>query len=314
MQLPCQRILGLLCGVATLVVVALPGCGPKRGGDDLSQEVRIDGSSTVYPITEAVAEEFSKANPRARVTVGVSGTGGGMKKFSAGETDISNASRGIKAEEAEKCKSAGIDFIELSVAFDGLAVMVNPANDWCDSLTVEQLGELWRPDSKVETWKDLDPAWPAEKINLYGPGRDSGTFDYFTEEIVGETKASRDDYSKSEDDNVLVTGLASDKYALGYFGYAYFAENEDKLKLIGVDGGEGPVKPTIETVRSNTYAPLSRPLFVYVSTTALDRPMVADFVKFYLEHAADMATEVGYVPVSDEVAEENQLKLEKALK
>ncbi|MEM6799026.1 MAG: PstS family phosphate ABC transporter substrate-binding protein [Planctomycetota bacterium] len=288
---------------------AANGSGASAAG---SLEVRIDGSSTVYPITEAVAEEFQKVNAKARVTVGVSGTGGGMKKFSAGETDISNASRGIKPAEAEKCEAAGIEFIELSVAFDGLAIMLNPGNDWCDSMTVEQLKELWRPESPIKKWSDLNPEWPDEEIHLYCPGADSGTFDYFTEVIVGEEKASRNDFTASEDDNVLVTGIASDKYAMGYFGFAYYVENADTLKLMGVDSGEGPQTPSLETVRSNTYKPLSRPLFIYVSKPALKRPVVSEFIDFYLEKAAELATEVGYVPVSDEVADENQAKLEAA--
>lgn len=272
-------------------------------------EIRIDGSSTVYPVSEAVAEEFSRVNSKARVTVGKSGTGGGMKKFAAGETDISDASRPIKESEAEQCEQNGIEFIQLSVAFDGLAVIVNPENDWCDSLTIEQLKELWRPESPVKKWSDLDPSWPDEPVRLYGPGTDSGTFDYFTEEVVGEPGASRSDYTASEDDNVLVTGVKSDKYALGYFGFAYYAENEGSLKLLGVDSGSGPVQPSMETVRANTYAPLSRPLFIYVSKPALKRPVVAQFVDFYLENAAELSKEVGYVPVSDDVAAENLEKL-----
>lgn len=282
-------------------------------GETLSGSVKIDGSSTVYPVSEAVAEEFRAVQPNVRPIVGISGTGGGMKKFIAGEIDICDASRGMKEKEAAACKEKGIEFIELSVAFDGLAVIANPKNTWCDCLTVGQLKELWRPESGVKQWKDLDPKWPAKEIKLYGPGTDSGTFDYFTEAIVGEEKASRADYTASEDDNVLVTGVQSDEYALGYFGYAYYAENEDKLKLLAVDGGKGCTKPSLETVRDNSYAPLSRPLFIYVRKSALERPEVEAFVKFYLDNAAQLAKEVGYVPVSDEVEKQNQDALKGAL-
>lgn len=289
------------------------GSESGAAGETLSGSVKIDGSSTVYPVSEAVAEEFGAVHPKVRPIVGISGTGGGMKKFIAGEIDICDASRGMKEKEATACKEKGIEFIELSVAFDGLAVIANPKNTWCDCLTVGQLKELWRPESGVKQWKDLDPKWPAKEIKLYGPGTDSGTFDYFTEAIVGEEKASRADYTASEDDNVLVTGVQSDEYALGYFGYAYYAENEDKLKLLAVDGGKGCTKPSLETVRDNSYAPLSRPLFIYVRKSALERPEVEAFVKFYLDNAAQLAKEVGYVPVSDEVEKQNQDALKGAL-
>ena len=283
-----------------------PGAeAPAEGGEKLEGSVKIDGSSTVYPVSEAVAEEFRAVQPKIRVTVGVSGTGGGMKKFIAGEVDICDASRAMKEKEANACKEQGIEFIELSVAFDGLAVIVNPKNDWCDCLTVGQLKELWRPESGVKQWKDLDPKWPAKDIKLYGPGTDSGTFDYFTEAIVGESKASRADYTASEDDNVLVTGVSEDADALGYFGYAYYDENKDKLKLLAVDGGKGCVNPSLETVRNNTYEPLSRPLFIYVRKSALERPEVVAFVKFYMENAAALSKDVGYVPVSEEVQKKN---------
>ncbi len=290
--------------VAALVSVELVGCGPKG-----NQEISINGSSTVYPISEAVAEEFGKANRGTKVTVGFSGTGGGMKQFSAGEIDICDASRGMKDAEAAKCKEAGIDFIRLSVAYDGLAVVVNPENDWCDSLTVEQLKKIWQPQNPAQKWSELNPEWPDEKIVLYGPGTDSGTFDYFTEEIVGEAKASRGDYAQSEDDNTLVTGVAGDKHAMGYFGFAYYIENQEKLKLLGVDSGDGPVKPSMETVMDNSYAPLSRPLYIYVNNKSLGRPDVAKFVKFYLTQAAALAEEVGYVPVPADVEAENQQTL-----
>lgn len=304
-----------------LTVVLAAGCTPvsstksdgadaSGGGNGTAAKINIDGSSTVYPISEAVAEEFSKTHPKAEIGVGFSGTGGGMKKFSAGEIDIADASREMKPAEAEKCKEGGIEFIRLSVAFDGLAVVVNPENEWCDSLTVEQLKKIWQPENPAQKWSDIDSSWPDEKIVLYGPGTDSGTFDYFTEEIVGEAKSSRADYSPSEDDNTLVTGVAGNKYAMGYFGYAYYAENQGKLKVLGVDSGDGPVKPSMETVMDNSYTPLARPLFIYVNKKSLEQPLVKEFVKFYMEQAADLAKEVGYVPVPAEIAAENQATMD----
>jgi phosphate transport system substrate-binding protein len=289
---------------ATVVsMTAMVGC------DANVNSIAIDGSSTVYPITEAVAEEFHNEQPETRVTVGFSGTGGGMKKFIAGDIDLCGASRPIKDVEREACQNAGVAFVELEVAFDGLAVVVNPSNDWCDSLTVAQLKELWRPESAVMKWSDINPAWPSEEIKLYGPGTDSGTFDSFTKAIVGEEGASRADYTASEDDNVLVTGVQEDPYALGYFGYAYYAENQDKLTLLGVDNGDGPVQPTEGTVRSGSYSPLSRPLYVYVRESSLARANVAQFVRFYLDNVNKLATEVGYVSISPEAAEKNEQAL-----
>jgi len=314
MMIKCQ--FDLLFSCAILFVGFLGGCSAEQSGSNDTQArnyVKVDGSSTVYPITEAVAEELRSVHPQIQVTVGISGTGGGMKKFAAGEIDICDASRAIKQKEADKCAAKGVKFIELEVAYDGLAVVINPQNDWCDCLTVEQLRELWRPESAVKKWSDLNPDWPQEKIRLYGPGTDSGTFDYFTKAIVGEEKACRADYTASEDDNVLVTGVMNDRYALGYFGYAYYSENKEKLKLLGVNGGDGCKKPSMETVRSLSYKPLSRPLFIYVRTESLKQPAVRDFVKFYLETADQLATEVGYVPVSDQAAEKNQRLFSEAL-
>lgn len=293
-----NRFAALVFG--TLSMVGLVGCGSSENS------ISIDGSSTVYPVTEAVVEEFDKTQPGVRVTAGSSGTGGGMKKFIAGDIEICGASRPIKEKEIEACKEKKVEYIELEVAFDGLAVVVNPKNDWCNELTVAQLKEIWRPESGVKNWKDINPAWPDEEILLYGPGTDSGTFDYFTEEIVGEEGAIRDDYTASEDDNMLVTGVKEDLYALGYFGYAYYSQNKDALKLIAVDGGAGAVQPTMETVRDGTYQPLSRPLFIYVRRSALARPEVSKFVRFYLDNAAQMAKEVGYVPISEEAAKKNE--------
>ena len=265
----------------------------------LSGTFEIDGSSTVFPITEAVAEEFHNAYPKVRVNVGVSGTGGGFKRFTVGDTVISNASRPIRDSEAQAAADNGIEYLELRVAVDGLSVMVNPSNDFVDCLTVEALGNIWKPDSTVKTWKDVNPAWPDDEIRLYGPGTDSGTFDYFTEEIVGEVRSSRSDYLASEDDNFLVQGIYGDRNSLGYFGYAYYSENPDKLKLVAIDDGVGCIPPTPETIEDGTYTPLSRPLSIYVNKAALDRPEVKAFVEFYMENAAELATEVGYVRLSE---------------
>lgn len=264
--------------------------------------VRADGSSTVYPITEAVAEEFRNEHPDVRAVIGFSGTGGGFKKLAAGEIDICDASRTIKDEERATCEAHGIKYVELEIAFDGLSVVVNPENDWCDCLTVEQLKAIWQPESAINKWSDLKPDWPEEKIELFGPGTDSGTFDYFTEAIVGTAKSSRADYTPSEDDNMLVTGVEGSKYALGYFGYAYYKENKDRLKLLGVDAGGGKcVQPSMETVRSNTYKPLSRPLFIYVNQASLEKPEIVEFVRYYLDTVSQLVEQVGYVPLSDEV-------------
>ena len=270
----------------------------EKQGTALSGTIEIDGSSTVFPITEAVAEEFNKVAPQVRVNVGVSGSGGGFKRFTVGETDVSDASRPIKDNEIAVAKENGIEYFEFLVGVDGLSVMVSPQNDFVECLTVEQLHEIWKPESMVKDWSDLDPVWPNKKINLYGPGTDSGTFDYFTEEVNGEAGLSRADYTASEDDNVLVQGIRGDRNALGYFGYAYYAENMDKLKLVAVDSGEGCMIPSVETIADGTYSPLSRPLFIYVSRTSLSRPEVKAFVEFYMENGAELTAEVGYVPLS----------------
>lgn len=277
--------------------------------------VKVDGSSTVLPITNAVAEEFRlQEGSKVRIAGSFSGTGGGFKRFCLGELDICNASRPISDEERALCEKNGVEFIALTVAFDGLVVVANVQNDWCDCLTTEQLKAIWKPKSSVAKWSDIDPAWPAEPIRLYGPDTDSGTFDYFTEAIVGEAASSRSDYSQSADDNVLVRGVEGDKYALGYFGMAYYQENKDKLKLLGVDAGDGQcIQPNEETVRNNTYRPLSRPLFIYVRTSSLARPEVREFVKFYVERVGSLVSSVGYVPVPDEVKAKNKQVLEEAL-
>jgi len=289
--------LGLSC---TLLATAVAGAAVEG-------KVAADGSSTVYPITEAVGEEFQKANPKTKVTIGISGTGGGFKRFCAGETDISNASRPIKPTEVEACKAAGIEYVELPVAYDGLAILANPKNDWATCLTVAELKTLWAPEAqrKITKWSQVRAGWPDKDIRLFGPGVDSGTYDYFTEAVVGKEHSSRGDFQSSEDDNVLVQGIASDQSALGFFGVAYYEENKKKLKLLGVDdgkpdNGDGCVTPTTETIENGTYQPLARPLFIYVKKSAADRPEVKAFVQFYLAQAPTLVKEVGYVPFKKE--------------
>ena len=276
-----------------------PASQPAATMAKLSGTIEIDGSSTVFPVSEAVAEEFHKIHPDARVNVGVSGTGGGFKRFTVGETDISDASRPIKDSEAQAAADNGIEYYPLRVALDGLSVMVSPENNFVECLTTDQLKMIWEPGSTVTNWSDVDPSWPSSKIALYGPDTDSGTFDYFTEEIMGEAQLSRPDYTASADDNVLVQGIAGGKYSLGYFGYAYYQENQDKLKLVAVDSGNGCVQPTSETIENGSYSLLSRPLFIYVSKASMERPEVKAFVKFYLDNAAELAQEVGYIRLSD---------------
>jgi phosphate transport system substrate-binding protein len=297
-----------LCGPVLLAILA-GACGgsgtPGEGGAPAL--IQIDGSSTVFPISEAVAEEFQKANPAVRVTVGISGTGGGFQKFCRGETDISDASRPIRPVEVETCKQAGIDYIELPVAYDGLAVVVNPKNTWAASITVSELKTLWAPEAqgKVLRWSQVRSSWPDRDIRLFGAGVDSGTYDYFTEAIVGKEGASRGDFTSSEDDNVLVQGVGSDELALGFIPFAYVEQNQSRLKLVPVDdgkadNGEGPLSPSAETVRSGTYQPLSRPLFIYVSRKAADRPEIQQFVDAYFAAPA-LIREVGYVELTSEI-------------
>jgi phosphate transport system substrate-binding protein len=269
-----------------------------------SKIIQIDGSSTVFPITEAVAEEFQKANPDIKVTVGISGTGGGFKKFCKGETHFSGASRPIKESEITLCagnKPKKVEYVALPVAYDALSVVVHPQNTWATSITVSELKKLWEPaaQGKISRWNQIRPGWPNEKISLYGPGSDSGTFDYFTDKINGEEGASRGDYTASEDDNVLVQGVTGDKFALGYFGYAYFQENAGRLKAVAIDAekGKGAVSPSPSAIESNTYQPLGRPIFVYVSKDALSKPEVRSFAEFLLQNAPKLVGEVGYVPL-----------------
>ena len=272
----------------------------STGGGSLSGTVKVDGSSTVAPLTTAAAELFAEEQTKVRVTVGTSGTGGGFEKFCAGETDISDASRPIKDdEEAPNCAEKGIEYVEIPVANDALTIVVSKDNDWVDCLTTEQLKAIWEPGSKVTSWKDVDAGFPDEKLDLFGPGTDSGTFDYFTAEINGEEGASREDYSPSEDDNVIVQGVSGSKGGLGYFGFTYFEENADSLKAVAVDSGDGCVTPSVDTARDGSYTPLSRPLFIYPSKAALQRPEVKAFLDFYLENDADIAEAAQFIPLSD---------------
>jgi phosphate transport system substrate-binding protein len=297
--------------LATLLIL-FPLLGSSFAGN-LKGTVRIDGSSTVFPITEAVAEEFGKKHRRVRVTVGVSGTGGGFKKFSTGEIDINDASRPIKDSEKKLAKKNGIEYIQLPVAFDGISVVVNRKNTWLDYLTVAELKMIWEPGSQVKTWKDVRASWPDRKIRLYGPGTDSGTFDYFTGAINGKSHASRSDFTKSEDDNVLVQGVAGDRDALGYFGFAYYSGNKDKLKIVPIKNKKAPVSPSLTTINDGSYSPLSRPIYIYVSKKAVQRPEVATFVEFYLKNAGELSKDVGYVPLQKSQYDEGLQKLKRAI-
>jgi phosphate transport system substrate-binding protein len=301
-----------LCALVLILSAAIAaGCGrddgdegaattAATGGEQLSGRIQADGSSTVGPFTTAAAERFRGQQPDVQVTVGVSGTGGGFERFCRGETDLSNASRAIKDEEAEICEQEGIEYVEFQVANDALTVVVNKDNDWATCLTVDQLKKIWEPGSKVQSWKDVDPSFPAERLRLFGAGTDSGTFDYFTDVIVGEEGASRSDYSASEDDNTTVTGVSGEKGGLGYFGFSYFEENQDALKALEIDGGDGCVAPSVENAQDGTYQPLSRPLFVYVKKEALARPEVAAFVRFAIDNEAEIAEAAQFVPLTDE--------------
>lgn len=285
--------LGVVAAVAALSGSLIPAAFSQG-----TPTIRIDGSSTVFPITEAVAEAFQKAQGgKVRVTVGVSGTGGGFKKFCRGETDISNASRPILAKEIEDCKAAGITFIELPVAYDALTVVVNPQNTWATSLTVAELKNIWGPDSKINNWSQVRQGFPNIPLKLFGPGADSGTFDYFTEAINGKAKVSRKDFTASEDDNVLVQGVSRDRGALGYFGFAYFMENRNRVKAVAINNGKGPVQPSEQNVLNGTYQPLSRPIFIYVNAKSAQRPEVRQFVTYYLNNAPAIVKKVKYVPL-----------------
>ncbi len=296
--------------IAAALLVAAPA---------YAQIVKIDGSSTVFPVTEAVAEDFQKSKKGAiRVTVGISGTGGGFKKFCRGETDISDASRPILKKEMADCKAAGIEYIELPVAFDALTVVINPKNSFIKSLTVAELKKMWEPTAqgKVVRWNQVNPAWPDAPLKLFGAGADSGTFDYFTEAVVGKSKSSRGDFTASEDDNVLVQGVARDVNALGFFGFAYYVENQDKLKAVPIveKDGKPPVSPSMESVVNGTYQPLARPIFIYVSTKALARPEVKEFAEYYLRHGENLSREVKYVPLPARSYQLGMERLRKAQK
>lgn len=296
--------LATYAGIAAMSISLLAGCGGKADDKNaatqskLTGAVKIDGSSTVFPISEAMAEEFRKKHPDVKVTVGESGTTGGMKKFVPGETDISDASRPIKKEEVEGIKARGDEAIEMPIAYDGLSVVIHKDNTWAKTMTVEELKKIWEPNSTVKKWSDVRADWPNEPIKLYGPGTASGTFEYFTEAIVGKAKSSRADYTASEDDNVLVKGVAGDKYSLGYFGYVYYTHNKDKMNVVTIDKGGKAVAPTEATIKDASYA-LSRPIFIYVSKKATERPEVKEFVNFYLSNAAKIVPQVGYVPFTD---------------
>ncbi|MGH7555272.1 MAG: PstS family phosphate ABC transporter substrate-binding protein [Longimicrobiales bacterium] len=299
---------------AVAFALAVTACGGEVGsegsGSELSGVIEIDGSSTVLPITEAVAEEFGlETGGSVQVNVGQSGTGGGFKRFCGNETAISNASRTISESERQLCTQNGVEFVEIQVALDGIAITVNPENDFAECVTVAELKKIWEPNSTVRRWSDIRSSWPAQEIRLYGPGTNSGTFDYFTEAIVGETGASRADYTASEDDNVLVQGVEGDRQSLGYFGYAYYEENQQRLKNVAVDAGNGCVKPDPQTIRSAQYAPLSRPLFIYVNREAMARPEVQSFVRFYLEHGPQRVPVVGYVPMDSSAYQTELAKL-----
>ena len=302
-----MRILRLTLLVLTL---AAAGCGGDRGGgaddggatvdSDLSGRILADGSSTVGPYTTAAAERFRSVHPSVQVTVGVSGTGGGFERFCAGETDLSNASRAIKDEEAAACEAKGIEHVEFQVANDALTVVVNPENDWVDCLTVAQLKKIWDTGSKVKSWRDVDPSFPDVTMKLYGAGTDSGTFDYFTDAINGEEGRSRSDYSATEDDNVTVQGVSGDEGALGYFGLSYYEQNKDTLKAVEIDDGDGCVAPSVETAQNGTYKPLSRPLFIYAKKASFDRPEVHAFIEFILDNEQEIAEAAQFVPLTDE--------------
>jgi phosphate transport system substrate-binding protein len=313
------------------LVAAASGCGRERPGDQAGAEeeisekdafqpfgeealtgrVRADGSSTLAPFVSLAAERFRKKNRDVQISVGVAGTGGGFERFCRGETDLANASRPIEDEEREACEKKGIRFVELHVANDGLSLVVNPENDWAECLTVDQLKEIWRPGSKVDSWDDVDDGFPDERLNLAGPGTDSGTFDYFTEAIVGEEGASRSDYTASEDDNVIVNAVSGDEGGLGYLGLSYFEQNRERLRAVSVDGGDGCVAPSAETVQSGEYKPLSRPLFIYVNRNALDDKLQVDaFLEFILDNQRRLAKGALFVPLTPEQLNKSRTILE----
>jgi phosphate transport system substrate-binding protein len=302
-----------LFGLTAAFALVGAGCGGDDDGGGGGGTITIDGSSTVGPFATRASEDFRGENPDVRITVGVSGTGGGFERFCAGETDVSDASRTIDEDEVALCEESGVEYVELRVATDALTNIVNSQNDWATCLTVEQLSAIWKPGSTVSNWNQVDPSFPDSPLKLYGPGTDSGTFDYFTDVINGEEGASRTDFSASEDDNVIVQGVSGDEGGLGYLGFSYYEENQDKLKALEVDGGQGCVAPSVEAAQNDTYTPLSRPLFMYVKTSALtDNESLADFMRFTLENAQSVAQESRVVPMSQEQVDEQLQKLEDA--
>ena len=303
----------VLCLVFAFAFISCSSNIDSNSSSNLKGTVEVDGSSTVGPVSEAVAEEFKKLHPKANVLVGISGSGGGFKRFVIGETDISNASRAMTGSEAKKASLNGTIYKELRVGMDGLSVIVNPKNTFVNCLTTAELKLIWESGSKITNWNQVRSAYPDQKIRLYGPGTDSGTFDFFTHEINGKRGASRDDYTASEDDNILIQGIIGDNFSLGYFGYAYYAANKNKLKIIGIDSedGNGCIVPGADTIDSGEY-PITRPLYIYVNKTSYDsKPAVKEFVRFYMQHAAELTTEVGYIPVKEEEYKVNLDKLNK---
>jgi phosphate transport system substrate-binding protein len=314
---------------ACLLLLLLPACGRERpsaepapaateedplGGfeeEELTGRIQVDGSSTVAPLMSLAAERFRKQEPKVRISVGVSGTGGGFERFCRGETDLSNASRPIKDEERAVCDKKRISFFDLQVANDGISIVVNKENDWVECLTVEQLKKIWEPSSKVRRWNDVDPSFPDQKLTLFGAGTDSGTFDYFTDVIVGEEGASRSDYTPSEDDNITVQGVSGENGALGYFGLSYYLENEERVKALKVDGGDGCVEPSLETVQNGSYKPLSRPLFVYVNEDSLaGKPALDPFLTFVIDNEPRLARGAKFVPMTQEQIDRARTALE----
>jgi len=314
----CTRTLRRTAAAAVLLVLVAAACSEDKsvsgngdgGGSKLSGSISVDGSSTVAALTSAAAELFQQDNPDVQITVGTSGTGGGFKKFCAGETDMADASRPIKDDdegEAPACEANGIEYEEIEVANDGIALVTNKENTWAECLTVEQLNKIWAPDSTVSNWNQVDPSFPDQKLTLFGAGTSSGTFDFFTDQINGEEGASRSDYNATEDDNVTVQGVEGDKGALGYFGLSYYEKNQDKLNVVEVDDGEGCVKPSTDTVQDGSYAPLSRPLFIYPSSALVVRPEGVGFVTFYIENSDEIAKKSLFVPLT---AEQRQTSLD----
>jgi len=288
--------------ISLLIVFFFSGCGSSE-----SERIRLDGSSTVYPLSEAMAEEFQRQESQVRITVGISGTGGGFGKFLRGEAEVLNASRPIRASELELANEKNVEFIELPIAYDGIAVVVHPSNTWCSSLTISELKRIWEPGSqgRILRWNQVRPDWPDQPIHLFGPGADSGTYDYFTLAVVGEEGVSRGDFTSSEDDNLLVWGVARDPNALGFFGLSYFEENKQGLKVVAIDdqksdNGDGPVEPLLETIFKGTYQPLSRPIFIYVRYDAVSLPVVERFVDFYVRNVSILAKELGYIALPDQ--------------